>query len=332
MLSRRSLLRSGAGLSTLAVLTTLSACGEGGSTSSGPAPSGSATPEVGSFPRTVEHELGSTEIPAAPTRVVCGTDGGELCSLLALGLRPVGYGQRNDPPPAWLGDLTEGLDSYDLSSGETSYEALAAWSPDVILVQNGFGTEETLPRFEDIAPTVVTSFIDWRDNLRQVAAAVGLDDAAAELEQRTDEAVAAVADQLRADLGDRLEGLRLNAVTAFSDGSVYVFNADSPLGKLSEALGLAPLPASDTPGEAINQISAETLDQVDGDVLLVVPFDEAGNDQLTSGRLFQSLDVVQAGGVVDVTLAEGDALYFDTVLNVESNARLIDDYVRQALA
>lgn len=334
MLSRRSLLRSGAGLSTFAVLTTLAACGEDSSTGAGSTPTGSATPEVGAFPRTVEHELGSTEIAAAPTRVVCGTDGGELCSLLALGVRPVGYGQRNDPPPAWLGDLTEGLDSYDLSSGETSYEALAAWAPDVILVQNGFGTEETLPRFTDIAPTVVTSFIDWRDNLRQVAAAVGLDDAAADLERRTDEAVAAIADRLAADLGEQVEGLQVQAVCSFTDGSIYAFNADSPLGKLSEALGLAPLPASTAEGEAINQISAEELDVLDGDVLLMITFDEesSGNEELKSGRLYQSLEVVRAGRVIEVGPGDADALYFDTVLNVESNAALIEGYVRQTLA
>jgi hypothetical protein len=48
------------------------------------------------FPRVVKHELGETEIPAKPERIVAVTDGGEFASLLALGVEPVGFGKRND--------------------------------------------------------------------------------------------------------------------------------------------------------------------------------------------------------------------------------------------
>ena len=63
MLSRRSFLLSAAAASAAAAL---SACGEDGTPSSDAAASSGA----GSYPRTVEHELGSTEIPDAPQRVV----------------------------------------------------------------------------------------------------------------------------------------------------------------------------------------------------------------------------------------------------------------------
>lgn len=335
-LTRRSVLRSGVAIPGLAVLASaFSACGDLSTTSAdAPGADTAAGADPQAFPRTVEHELGTTEIAAAPQRVVCGTDGGELCSLLALGVTPVGFGQRNDPLTPWLGDLAEGIDTYDLSSGETSYEALAAWAPDVLLVQNGFATTDTMPRFTDIAPTVATSFIDWRDNLRQVASAVGLDEEAVALEQEKDDAVAAVAAQLAADLGDRVRGLRLRAISTFSDGSVYVFNADSPLGKTCEALGLDPLPPSRTEGEALDQISLEELTSVDGDLLLLMTFDPAdnGNAQLAENGLYQRLEAVRSGSVVEVEGLEADQLYFDSVLTVEPNAQKVDGIVRRALA
>ena len=228
MLDRRTFL-----LSTLALAAT-AACGDETASSAPAASAGSAAPSSGGvFPRTVEHELGSTRLEAAPQRIVCATDGSELCSLLALGLTPVGYGKRNDPPPSWLAGLTDDLDSYDLSGGETSYERLVAWAPDVLLVQRGFATEETLPRFSEIAPTIATSFVDWRDNLRQVGEAVGLEDRAAALEAEKDAAVEA----LRSDLDPAAAGLRVNAIAAFDDGTAYVLNDQSPLGESRQRSG-----------------------------------------------------------------------------------------------
>lgn len=331
-LDRRDLLRLTALLAAAPVVAACSSDDAGSTTPT--SPSGGASPDTSAFPRTVEHELGETTLDALPTRIVCGTDGAELCSLLALGLTPVGFGQRNDPPDVWLADKgVEDLDSYDLSSGETSYEALAAWAPDVILVQVGFATEETMPRFTDVAPTIATSFIDWRANLRQVGQAVGLDDRAAELEAATDAAVAERATALADDLGD-LSDFTVRAVCAFTDGSIYAFNADSPLGRTAEALGLAPLPASTTPGEAINQISAEELDQLDGDLLLVLAFDDGpnGNADLAQSGLWKQLDVVRDGGVVEVGPDEANALYFDAIFTVELNADIVDRLVRERLA
>lgn len=318
MLDRRAFL-----LSALALAAT-AACGTdrpAPSTATGVAASGRV------FPRTVRHEQGETVLDAAPQRVVCGTDGGELCSLLALGIKPVGFGQRNDPLRPWLAGLADGIDSYDLSGSETSYERLVAWEPDLILVQNGFATPETMPRFTQIAPTVATSFDDWRANLRQVGQAVGRDAEAAALEAEKDAAVEAV----RSSLAGRGAGMRVRALTAFPDGSTYVLNDSSPIGKVAAALGLAPLPAATESGEAVNLISNEQLDVVDGDLLLVLHFgDRAGMDVLRTQAVFTSLDVVKAGKVVDLSEDESNALYFDSVLTVEPNARTLQRLVTAA--
>lgn len=321
MLDRRRFLLSAAGLAAL------TACG--GASSSGSTTGSAAAPAAGGggFPRTVRHEQGQTTLDTTPTRVVCGTDGSELCSTLALGVRPVGFGQRNDPLKPWLRPLAEGLDSYDLSSGETSYERLVAWQPDLLLVQQGFATDETMPRFSDVAPTVATSFIDWRENLRQVSEALGLEQRASELVAEKDAAIAAARERLSA-----AAGLRMNVVSSFDDGSLYVLNDQSPAGRLAAALGLAPLPAQQTEGEAIEQISLEQLTRVDGDLLLVQHFgDGDGSDALKQSSLWQGLEVVQAGRVIDLAEDESDQIYFDAVLTVEPNVALLERSLRSAL-
>jgi iron complex transport system substrate-binding protein len=318
VLTRRQFLLSSA---TLAALT---ACGGTPASTSG----STAAPAGGNgYPRTVRHEQGATTLEAAPAHVVCGTDGSELCSTLALGVQPVGYGRRYETPPPWLAGLVEDLDEYDLTSNEVQYERLVAWEPDVLLVQNGFATAETMPRFSEIAPTIATSFIDWRDNLRQVSEALGLEDRAAELVTEKDAAIAAA----RGRLTDAA-GLTVNVVNAFDDGSLYVLNDRSPAGKLASALGLASLPPQQTEGEAIDQISREQLDRVDGDLLLVLNFGEGdGSEALEATSLWQGLDVVRAGNVVNLTEDESQQLYFDAVLTVEPNVALLERAVRSVL-
>jgi len=320
VLDRRTFL-----LSSLALLAT-SACGQD-TAQPAASPSTGAVPSQGAYPRTVEHELGSTTLETAPQRIVCGTDGGELCSLLALGVQPVGYGLRQDPTPTWLTGLVDGLDSYDLSGGETNFERIAAWAPDLVLVQKGFATPETLPRFTDVALTVATSFADWRTNLRQVGQAVGLEEQAGALEAEKDALVA----EARTRLPASATGLRLNAIAAFDDGSIYVLNDQSPAGKLSAALGLAPLPGQATEGEVVDLLSAEQLSAVDGDLLLLLHFgDGDGMPALQEKSVYQDLAVVQAGNVVDLTKDESDAIYFDSVLTIEPNLALLERLVAAA--
>ena len=307
--SRRGLLLGAMGAAAL------SACGRADGPVAEDVAGAAASPAQGSFPRTVEHELGETEIPAPPQRVVAATDGGELCSLVALGVRPVGFGQRNDPLRPWLRGRVDGIESYDLAAGETSFERLAAWRPDLLLVQNGLATADNLSTFDGIAPTVATSLVDWRANLRQVGGAVGRAEEAARLEREGDEAVAAARTRFAP-----FAGLEVRAVTASDDGSVYLLNDKSPLGKLAPALGLAAFPTQRTEGEAVDPVSLEQLQLLDGDVLLVQHLGGSDGAAALQGRgVFQSLSVASAGGVVDLSEDASHASYFDSVLTIPLN-------------
>jgi iron complex transport system substrate-binding protein len=294
----------------------------------GPQDAGGATDtatEAGgsdSFPRVVQHELGETTIPERPERVVAVTDGGELASLLALGVEPVGFGKRNDPIRPWI-EAAGGaeIESYDLAGTEVSFERIAAWKPDLLVVQAGFATKENLAQYSALAPTVVTSFIDWKDNLRQVSEATGTTEKAAELVAENE---AAVEDAAEALAGSK--GLKVQAITVFEGPEIYRLNDASPLGKLAPSLGLAPFPKAGTPGEAVDTVSLEKLADIDADVLLIQDFgDDGAYRALKEQEIWKRIPAVKAGKVIELSVEESEASYFDSVLTVPLNLQMLQD-------
>ena len=80
-------LRIGAAL--LAVPLALAACAAPGASPTTDASAPSSSAAAGDFPRTITHAAGETTIPERPERVVV-LDTGELDSMVALGIIPVG--------------------------------------------------------------------------------------------------------------------------------------------------------------------------------------------------------------------------------------------------
>lgn len=112
-----------------AVLTGLlvlaaSACGGGTAT---PADAGAAGA------RSVTHAMGTTEIIGNPERVVV-LDTGELDSVLALGVTPVGAvtADATGAFQSYLGDRTKGIEVVG-TINEPNLEKIAALQPDLIL-------------------------------------------------------------------------------------------------------------------------------------------------------------------------------------------------------
>nr|WP_281373089.1 ABC transporter substrate-binding protein [Kineococcus aurantiacus] len=225
--------------------------------------------------------------------------------------------------------MARGVPSYPLAE-ETNFEQLAGWAPDLVLVQRGFADTGNLATYSAVAPTVVTSFIDWRTNLEQVGRAVGREQEAAERTVATDAAVAETAAALTA----RARALTVRTVAAFDDGSLYVLNDQSPAGRVAAAMGLPGLPAATTDGEAVEVLSAEQLVQLESDLLVLLDFGagRAATDALRAREAFQQLEVVRAGHVVELDEEQSNQLYFDSVLTVEPNAALLARLVTDAVA
>ncbi len=295
-----------------------------GSATTGGPDDASGTTVPSSFPRDVAHEVGSTTVEAKPERIVAVTDGGELASLLALGVMPVGFGQRNDPLEPWIAEALgdgAGVETYTLES-DPNFELMASWRPDVIVGQFGFVTEETIGQFQALAPTVSTSFIDWRVSLRQVAETIGAD-------AEADRVIAEMEAEIAA-AGERVAGKGKQMRWFFGFPDYYgQFNDQSPIGKLLTEMGLPSLPAQIASGEAIDQVLPENLGAaLDGaEALVIVDFEEPEGDggaELMMQPLFAEADVVTAGDVLEIGVDDSNGAYFDSVLTIRRNIALIE--------
>src|SRR5690606_13333494 len=100
-----------AGSATGAVGLFLAACsggdGEGDATPTETATE-TATTSDAAYPRTVEHELGTVELPAYPGRIVSVTENEPLDCLVQLGVTPVLYGMSG----GYIGRLPEWVQPY----------------------------------------------------------------------------------------------------------------------------------------------------------------------------------------------------------------------------
>jgi iron complex transport system substrate-binding protein len=304
----------------------LAGCGSDDSSSS---PTTAAGNGGGGFPRTVNHAVGSTVIETRPVRVVAATDGGDLASLLALGITPIGFGQRNDPLTPWIADAGGGdpaIERYELAS-DTNFEVLASWRPDVIIGQYGFVTEDTISAYSAIAPTIATSFVGWRTSLRETAGAVGEDARAAALIAELEAEIAATA--------DRLAGTALQMRWLFGYPDYFgQLNDRSPIGALLTEMGLPTLPAQVVSGEAADQIFPEQLGDIlaGADAVIVLDFDDPpgdGGDVLAQQALYANSEVVRGGRFVDLGVEDSNAAYFDSVLTVRRNLALIERVITQ---
>lgn len=92
--------------------------------------------ESGAFPRTIEHFRGSTEIPAAPQRIVA-LDNSFTDAVLLLESPLVGYVDYREPGlPDYLGSSREEFAADAVSVGtvsSASLEKIAALQPDLII-------------------------------------------------------------------------------------------------------------------------------------------------------------------------------------------------------
>ncbi|MEM7325727.1 MAG: ABC transporter substrate-binding protein, partial [Actinomycetota bacterium] len=194
---------------------------------------------AGYYPVTIEHDLGSTTIPAAPVRVLAMTDQGELAALLAMGIKPIAYGQRVPGEIEYLaaaGAYDPEIEIFE-GNAEINFEQLVTFQPDLIVGQIGFITPENIETYQEIAPTVPIGFDDWQQGLLDIGAI--FDDV------DTAEAKIAELEGLIADFPSRVpfaEGRSVSVALGFPGFGIYQLTNASILGGLLESAGAAPLP------------------------------------------------------------------------------------------
>ena len=284
----------------LAAALPLAACG-GSAASEEPAASGSSD---GAFPRTVEHAMGSTEIPERPERVVV-LDTGELDSVVALDVTPVGA-VTTDVATGFLSYLQEPAEGVAEvgTIGEPNLEAIAAARPDLIL-SNEVRHEALYDELAQIAPTVFAEEVGavWKDNFGLAAEALGMEEEA--------EQVLADYEASAAELGEAIGDPASTTVSPlrFVEGGIRAYTPESFIGTVLTDVGLSITELPDGEYPAFAELSQEQLTLADADIVLYSSYGTAadsGEDAVRAGPLWSRLAAVQEDRAIAV---EDDVFY-----------------------
>ncbi len=282
----------------LAILVLAAACGDGRSSGTPPAASPTEAGEQALFPRSVRHAMGVTTIPSPPRRVVV-LDTGELDSVIALGIVPVGA-VRAPVETGFLRYLQSKVAGTELvgTITEPNLERIAALRPDLIL-SSKLRHEALYPKLAQIAPTVFTETVGvvWKENLRVNAEALGL-------ERKADGLLAAY--QSRAtELGRRLAGrgaLPTVSVVRFLPDETRLYQKASFIGTVLADVGLPRPPSQDVDAFA-TEAGREQVEMAAADVIFIAsygPPDKTTKSLMTTSPLWSQLAAVKEGRVYDV--------------------------------
>ncbi|GAA4712719.1 ABC transporter substrate-binding protein [Pseudonocardia yuanmonensis] len=308
-----------------AVLVLAAACS---STPPATAPSAapSAAPASPAFPVSVEHEFGTTTVPAAPQRVV-SAGYTEQDTLLALGVTPVAvtdwYGDQPYATWPWAKDeLGPATPTVLTAKDGPDYEKIAAQRPDLIVATNAGLDRGQYDRLAAIAPTVAQPaggsawFAPWDAQARLIGAAVGEPDEADALVDGIKKRFADTAAAHPAFRGTPAIFLQApyydGSAIAYQDGLSTEFLTDLGFTVPAEIDRFAPEGDSSQayiPIENLGVLNA-------GKVLVWATEDASARTELEAQPLYRTLTPVQNGNLVftDATLA--GAIYFSSPLSL----------------
>lgn len=239
--------------------------------------SGGATPAVsdsaagGAFPVTITHAFGTATIPATPQRVV--TVGfNEQDYALAFGVEPVGVREflgYDAPNRPWAPESVRGKAIPTVGSQDLQFEKIAELAPDLILGINSYIDRAAYDKLAAIAPTVAqagdvaTGGTSWEQQTLTTGKALGQDEAASELVNKT-KAVFADAVKANPSFAGKSAAFALGNTAS---GSYSLGADDYRTGWLTE-LGF-------TVPKTSGEVSFERLEVFDKDVLVAEGVDAA---------------------------------------------------------
>lgn len=292
-----------------------------GCASATPAPdSGNAS--GGTFPVTVEHFFGSTEIKQAPKRVVSlGYTDDQ--TMLALGTVPVGMVDQYPNPDgkspdintqwAWVKDKWgSAKPEVVMKNGDTepNYEKIAQLRPDLIVAVYSEADQSWYDKLSKIAPTVGRTKAEaepfsakWQDNALQIARALGKAEQGASLIAAID---TKMADAKKANPAWSQETA---VVTSWYKDAVAPFTTTDVRGQLLSGIGFKGNAKIDeiAGGKFYTTLSPERMDLLNVDRIFVIA-DEVDQKSLKGFALFANLPAVKAGKVHWLLDSEGPAV------------------------
>ncbi len=249
---------------------------------------GAAQDAVGTFPRTVEHDKGSTTVPAAPQRVVA-LDDSLVGAVAGLDVQVVGHtGEPEGLPQVFRVPQTQGSTNVG-TLGEPNLEAIAALRPDLI-VSSTVRHDELYEELSAIAPTVFTATTGptWKDNVRLVARTLGREEAGERQLADYEERAAAVGADVNAAAGRPT--ISLVRFLSTEDPARLYARASFP-GIVLQDAGLA-RPANQDVDEFAVEVSPEQIDAAAADRVFYSRYDvddPAAAGRFTGSSLWRSL-------------------------------------------
>jgi iron complex transport system substrate-binding protein len=299
----------------------LAGCGSANS-GGGEVAADTGTGAGGTFPATVEHAFGNTEIKQAPKRVVSlGYTDDQ--AILAFGVKPVGMVDQYTNPPGQSPDINTQWPWLKANWGDTrpevvmnngdaapNYEKVASLRPDLIIAVYSDIDQAAYDRLSKIAPTVGRTKAEkepfsapWQDNALQIAKALGKPDEAAKAIERIDGKVAEIRK------ANPEFATKTAVAVSWYKNSIAPFTTTDVRGRLLTNLGFKGVTEIDkiADGKFYTTLSPERVDLVNVDRIFVIG-DAADQQALKNFPLFANLSAVREGRVSYLLDSEGPAV------------------------
>lgn len=251
----------------------------------------------------ITHDLGTTEVPDAPKRIVV-LEYSFVDSLVAVGVAPVGIAD-DDKRESIVSAYTDVIGDDWKSVGtrkSPSLEIIASLQPDLIIADKR-RHEAAYGALSEIAPTIVfDSLSGTYDTALEVAEtiahAVGKE---AEMAARLTEHHAKM-DAFKAELGD-VSGWSIQFFVDNGKG-IYLHAPVSYNGSLLAWFGFTnnmPKTDGDNYADVISNTSLEQLSEINPQIMLRAKYTDPGlTDSWVGQPLYDNLDAVQSQRVIDV--------------------------------
>lgn len=279
----------------LLIVAVLTACGTIGEETAGqensePTPADEDT-------RTIEHEMGETEISGTPEKVVA-LEFSFVDNLASLGISPIGIADDGDEERI-IAPIREKIGEYTSvgTRKQPSLEVISSLQPDLIIADMQ-RHKDIYDQLSEIAPTIILPSLaaDYEgviDSFEIVSQTVGMEEEG----QAVLEAHKEKMEELRAKVPEDEERTVLPAVVA--DSGYFAHNMESYTGSLLESIGLEN--AIQSGDERYNKINLEQVVEFNPDILFhMVTGENTVVDEWESQELYQNVNAVQNGEVYEV--------------------------------
>lgn len=267
----------------------------------------------------IQHAMGTTEIPENPKKVIILTNEG-VEALLTLGVKPVGAvtGFTGDWYEHTKGELTDvkpvGKET------EPNVEAIAALKPDLI-IGNKMRHEKIYDQLSAIAPTVYSDTIrgEWKDNFKFYAEVLNKESEGEKAIQAYESKITSIKETYSDKLNNEISLVR------FMDGKTRIYLGDTFSGTILKEIGFK-RPAAQQGTDFVNEIGKERLNEADGDVMLYFTYELgdgkglAREEEWLNDPMFKSLNVVKNNKAYKV-----DDTIWNTAGGIKAANLMLDD-------